>query len=198
MHEKPHCERVRAAPAVAWAIALLTAAPTPVRAAEPSTTTPSPRVRVIVESRRDRGPVRLHARLVEVERTRWIERVSRTTWEACVAPCDAVVDTRSGAAGFFVDGPRVSPSRVFTLPEAAEVDLVVRPRPRGVRGLGIGMAALGGAGIVAGALTMLVADGDARRLLGGGVTLAAALPVVVVGAILARWGRTRVDVRPRL
>ena len=146
---------------------------------------------------RDRGPARLHARYVDVERSRWIERAKiEETPPVCTAPCDSEVPERSEAS-FFVAGPRLARSNVFTLPASGPVTLEVRPRPKGVRELGLVLAPLGALGMIAGAVTMILADNDRRLLAAGGITLGASVPLVVVGAVLARWGQTKARVRPK-
>jgi hypothetical protein len=154
-----------------------------------------PTVHIEILGGRDRGPVHLHARYVDLERTRWMERAKiEETPPVCTAPCDIeVADTTE--ASFFVAGPRVARSNVFTLPMSGPVTLEVRPRPRGVRELGLVLAPLGALGVIAGAVTMVIADNDPRLLTAGGITLGASIPFVVVGAVLARWGRSRARVR---
>jgi hypothetical protein len=177
-------------PAQACAIAAALAAPT------------GPRVHIEVDPADDhapaglvqRGPVVLYAVEVDVSPGRLADEVRRARWVACESPCDRVVDT-SRSPAFQIGGPRTTRSRAFTLPPEGRALVEVDPGRKGVFATGWVFAGIGGAGLLAGVGTMVFADNDRRMLAAGGITLAAALPLLIAGAVMIATSRTRVSVR---
>lgn len=125
---------------------------------------------------------------------RLAERVRRARWTACTSPCDRVVDTTRSPA-FEISGPRTTRSRAFTLPPEGLALVEVRPGRKGVFATGWVFAGLGGAALLGGVGTMIFADDDRRLLTAGGITLAAAIPFIIAGAVMVATSRTRVSVR---
>lgn len=126
----------------------------------------------------------------------WGSRRGTNAVALCVAPCGQELEFGRTQA-FYVGGPRLTPSRSFTLPRDTRVDLEVRPGWRFVHGTGWLFAVLGGGAALGGAATMTFADNDRRMLAVGGIMLGSALPTLIIGAVMIGLGRTRVKVHAR-
>lgn len=141
-----------------------------------------------------RGPVTLYAVEVDVMPGRLADEVRRARSVACESPCDREVDT-SRSPAFEIAGRGITRSRAFTLPPDGRAHLEVRPGRKGVFVAGWVFAAIGGGALLGGVGTMAFADNDRRLLAAGGITLAAALPFLIAGAVMIATSRTRVGVR---
>lgn len=116
----------------------------------------------------------------------------------CEAPCDQIVDGRKGQS-FVVSGPRLSPSKPFTLLDReGALTLDVTPRPQGVRVAAWTVTPLGVLLVPAGVLMLTnpfrdpgePVDPDLQT--GGLVTLGVAGAAVITGVLLAVFSRTKV------
>jgi hypothetical protein len=163
--------------------AALSAAPAPV----------GPQVHIEVDPV-DEGPVVLYAVELDVSPGRFAHRVRRGQWVACESPCDRVVDL-SRSPAFQIGGSRTTRSRAFTLPPEGRALVEVDPGRKGAFVAGWVFAGLGGAALLGGVGTMVFADNDRRMLVAGGITLAAAIPFIIAGAVMVATSRTRVSVR---
>jgi hypothetical protein len=142
----------------------------------------------------EHGPVVLYAVEVDVSPGRLAQRVRRARWVACESPCDRVVDT-SRSPAFQIGGSRATRSRAFTLPPDGSALVEVDPGRKGAFVAGWIFAGIGGAALLGGVGTMVFADNDRRTLAAGGITLAAAIPFLIAGAVMVATSRTRVSVR---
>jgi hypothetical protein len=152
-----------------------------------------PRVHIVVDPP-EHGPVTLYAVEVDVMPGRLAQQVRRARTAACASPCDRVVDT-SRSPAFEIAGARTTRSRAFTLPPDGRALVEVDPGRKGVFATGWVFAGIGGAALLGGVGTMVFADNDRRLLTAGGITLAAAIPLLIAGAVMVATSRTRVSVR---
>lgn len=140
--------------------------------------------------------VELHTRMAGVEVQRYRpDRVINERAKVCDAPCRRTVDVSLGPT-FFVVGPSISRSRDFTLPPYGSARIAVRPGSRAMFVSGWVLASVGAASMLAGATVLLLSDDQPRRQTAGGITLGAGVPLLVGGALMVRFGRTRVEVVP--
>lgn len=179
--------------AIAACVALLLASVPVVTHAAPPTTVAPKSVDVAVQARTGRPQLHVQVRgrgTVGLYRLPMSAAESRPTL-VCEAPCDRVVDGSEGAE-FVLDGPRMSPSLSFLLvdkPAALTID--VRPGYKPLLVGGWVVLAVGAAALVAGAITLTLADDDRTLRRAGGLTMLGSLPLLGAGGVMASFGRTR-------
>ncbi|MBK8255009.1 MAG: hypothetical protein IPK82_20415 [Polyangiaceae bacterium] len=108
----------------------------------------------------------------------------------CVAPCDRLIDGRTGGQ-FFFGGIGVNRSKTFTLMDRPpNVSIHVDAGYRAQRIGGLLMAAFSGAGALSGGALLLAGQSDATTLVGG-IAIGTNLAMVVVGVIVANTCSTK-------
>jgi hypothetical protein len=134
----------------------------------------------------------------------------------CVAPCDRVIDGRSGQS-FFFNGDGVLKSRKFSLSQrSGDVVARVKPGRPGLRVGGIAGMAVGGAGLGTAALLLLMTprstlgqdDGRslsnrnnlpaAGMLIGGALAVAGGLAMLLLSSTRIKWSQRTTAARRRL
>lgn len=134
----------------------------------------------------------------------------------CVAPCDRVIDGRSGQS-FFFNGDGVLKSRKFSLSQrSGDVVARVKPGRPGLRVGGIATMAVGGAGLGTAALLLLLTprstlgQDDGRSLsnrnnlpatvmlIGGALAVAGGLDMLLLSSTRIKWSQRTTAARRRL
>ena len=110
----------------------------------------------------------------------------------CIDPCERRVELRPDDQ-LFVAGPRLMPSKLFTLDSAAnELDLHVRPGPKRIRFAGFGLTVSGAILIPGGGLIVGAIDRGRGPEIAGYTLIGVGIVALAVGIGLLIRGRTLV------
>jgi hypothetical protein len=110
----------------------------------------------------------------------------------CTDPCERRVELRADDQ-LFVAGPRLMPSKTFTLDTAAnELDLHVRPGPKPIRFAGFGLTVSGAILIPGGGLIVGAIDRGRGPEIAGYTLIGVGVAALAVGIALLIRGRTLV------